>query len=104
MVRLPSRPGAARVFNGHEPSASYFLIPSVLVREMSSRAGRLLRSHLRLQEGPECPVNLNLQAAVVFDKAHFPEPIHEVTHSGAGSPDHLGESFLAHLWNRGLRT
>ena len=36
-------------------------------------------------------------AAVVFDEAQVPEPIHEKADSGAGCADHFGEGFLAHF-------
>src|SRR5437660_11063583 len=46
-------------------------------------------------EGEQPPVHL--QATVVVDESHFPEPVHEVAHACARSTHHLGESFVADL-------
>ncbi len=45
---------------------------------------------------------VDLQAAIVVNKAQFPEPVHEVTDSRTGRPHHLCQSLLAHLGDHGF--
>ena len=45
---------------------------------------------------------VNLDATVVFDEAHLAKAIHEETDAGAGSPDHIRESFLRNRRNQRL--
>src|SRR5579863_5151712 len=46
---------------------------------------------------------MDVEAAVVLDKAQLSEFVHKVTHPGAGGANHSGQSFLAELRDQGLR-
>ena len=46
---------------------------------------------------------IDLEAAVVFDEAKFPELVHEEVDTGPRRADHLGERFLRQLWQVALR-
>jgi len=46
---------------------------------------------------------MDFQFSVVFDKAQFPEFVHEKAHARSGRADHLGEHFLAELSHDRLR-
>src|SRR6267378_6143791 len=47
---------------------------------------------------------MDLQAAVVMDEAHLPEPIHEVAHPRTRRADHRGQRILADLRDDALRS
>jgi hypothetical protein len=44
-----------------------------------------------------------LHTSVLLNKAQFPEPIHEEANPRAGRANHLGQSFLTDLGDKGLR-
>jgi hypothetical protein len=47
---------------------------------------------------------VNFHVAVIFDQAHFAEPVHEETYPRSGRADDCGERLLTHLDDDRLRT
>ena len=95
-----------KAYNSVEPNdwASALLLWVGLDESFARTNGRVLRIML----GRQIVKNhveqglVNMNAAVVFNKPHLTEAVHEETHPGSGCPDHIGQGFLSDPRNHRL--
>lgn len=63
-------------------------LSSSCAREEGNRSGGVLVVQNDIQEGA-----MHMQLTVVINETHFPELVHEKTHTRACGTDHFGECF-----------